>query len=401
MKSLTLAAIDIGSGSIKGILASKDLKSGEIEVLATSQSQCFGVRNGEIVSPEQAALGITKVKEDLSKGGESKIREVVANIGGAHLFSVHSQGLVSVSRADQTISKEDIQRALKEAETVSLKSNQEILEIFPREFIVDTEAGIKEPLGLRGIRLEVKALLACVFSPILDNLEKAIALSGLAYSDIFITPLASSRAILSQEQKELGVAVVDIGFSVTSLAVFDKGDLVDFAVFPVGSSHITNDLAIGLRTEIQAAESIKREFGTLKAKEKKPGSDKIKLLDKEVEFSRGFLKDVIESRVEEIFLEVQKALKKIIGSSQLPCGVILTGGGSLLPGIVDFTKQKMKLPCRLGEIKHFKGIEDSKFSTCCGLALLAFDNLGKNGGESVAMDRFGRKIKRLFKAFLP
>lgn len=401
MKSLTLAAIDIGSGSIKGILAGKDLKSGEIEVLATSQSQCLGVRNGEVVSPEQVALGIMRVKEDLSKEGKFKIREAVVNIGGTHLFSVQSQGLVSVSRADQTISKEDIQRALKEAETVSLKSNQEILEVFPREFIVDTEAGVKEPIGLRGIRLEVKALLACIFSPISDNLEKAISLSGLNYSDIFITPLASSRAVLSQEQKELGVAVVDIGFSVTSLTVFDKGELVDFVVFPLGSSHITNDLAIGLRTEIQAAEAIKQEFGTLKAKEKKPGLDQIKLPDKEVEFSRSFLKNVIESRVEEIFLEIQKALKKIAGPNQLPCGIILTGGGSLLPGIVDFAKQKMKLPCRLGEVKRFQGIDGFKFTVCCGLLLLGFDSLEKGGGESMAMNKVGRKVKRLFKAFLP
>ncbi|MEK7104291.1 MAG: cell division protein FtsA [Patescibacteria group bacterium] len=403
MKSLILTALDIGSGSIKGVVGEKNLESGEIEILAIAEKSCLGIRNGEIVNPEQASLGVIYVKEELAKSSGTKIREVFTNIGGTHLFSVASQGLVSVARADQLISKDEIQRAKKEAEAISLQSNKEVIEIYPKEFIVDGEGGIKESavLGLKGIRLETKVLLACIFSPVIHNLEKTISLSGLNSLDSFIAPMAVSRAVLSQEQKELGVAVLDIGFSVTSLAVFNKGEVVDFAVFPLGSSHITNDLAIGLRTEIQTAENIKKEFGTLKITAKKSIGDKIKLSEGDTEFSKAFLNSVVESRANEIFFEAQKALKKIMGQNLPPAGIVLTGGGSLLPGIVEFAKQKTKLPCRIGEIRGVKGIENSCFATCCGVLMLGFESMEGDGGGQVSSGRFGKKMKRILKAFLP
>lgn len=401
MKNSILTALDIGSGSIKGLVGEKNIETGEIEILAVAEKTCLGIRNGEIVNPEQASLGIIYVKEELAKASGMKIREVFTNIGGTHLFSVNSQGLISVARADQTISKEDVLRVKKEAEAISLASNKEVISIFPKEFIVDGEGGIKEPQGLRGIRLEVKVLLACIFSPIINNLEKAISLSGLNYLDSFITPIAVSQAVLSQEQKELGVALLDIGFSVTSLAVFNKGDICDFAVFPLGSSHITNDLAIGLRTEIQIAENIKREFATLKPAVKKSIGDKIKIADGDIEFSKSFLNSVVESRANEIFFEAQKALKKIMGQNLPPCGIVLTGGGSLLPGIVDFAKQKTKLPCRIGEIRGVKGIEKASFATCCGVLMLGFETMETEDGKVISSGRFRKKMKRILKAFLP
>jgi len=401
MHSFTLAAIDIGSGSVKGIVAQKDFSSGEIDVLAAAVHKSLGVRNGEVVYPEQTAQSIRNVVDDLSRESGLKIKEAVVNVGGIHLFSLNSRGLVSVSRADQIIVEEDINRALKEAQVVRLKNNYEIIEVFPREFILDGERGVKEPRGLRASRLEVDVLLAEIFSPVLTNLEKAMALAGLGCAQTYLTPLASARAVVSEEQKELGVAVVDIGFALTALSIFDKGDLVDFAFFPVGSSHITNDLAILLRTEIQTAEQIKKEFGTLKIKEKKAGSEKIKIPEKNLDFSSRFLREVIESRIGEIFGEVQKTFKKIQPTPQLPCGVLLTGGGALLPGLADFVRQKIKLPCRLGEVKDFKGVDAAQFSTCCGLALLTFDEWGDTKGSVGAVARVGRTMKRIFKTFLP
>lgn len=403
MKSSILTALDIGSGSIKGMIGEKNLETGEIDVLAIAEKSCLGIRNGEVVNPEQASSGIMYVKEELAKSSGIKIKEIFTNIGGMHLFSMASQGLVSVARADQLISKDEIQRAKKEAEAVSLQSNKEVIEIYPKEFIVDGEGGIKESavLGLKGIRLETKVLLACIFSPVIHNLEKAISLSGLNLLDSFIAPMAVSRAVLSQEQKELGVAVLDIGFSVTSLAVFNKGEVVDFAVFPLGSSHITNDLAIGLRTEIQTAENIKKEFGTLKIVVKKSTGDKIKLSDGDIEFSKAFLNSVVESRANEIFFEAQKALKKIMGQNLPPAGIVLTGGGSLLPGIVDFAKQKTKLPCRIGEIRGVRGVENPCFTTCCGVLMLGFESMESDGARPAYSGKFGKKMKRILKAFLP
>lgn len=403
MRHSILAALDIGSGSIKGLIGEKNQATGEIEILALAEKSCLGIRNGEIVNPEQVAQGIALVKDELAKSSGIKIKEVFSNIGGIHLFSMSSQGLVSVARADKMISKDDIQRVKKEAEAISLPSNKEVIEIYPKEFIVDGEGGIKESdvLGLKGIRLETKVLLACVFSPVMQNLEKAINLSGLIYLDSFIGPMAISRAVLSQEQKELGVAVLDIGFSITSLTVFNKGEVVDFIIFPLGSSHITNDLAIGLRTEIQTAENIKKEFGTLKISAKKSIGDKIKIPNSDIEFSKVFLRSVVESRVNEIFFEVQKALKKIMGQNLPPSGIILTGGGALLPGMVEFAKQKTKLPCRLGEIRGVKGIENPCFATCCGVLMLGFESMESDGRVAGTGGMVGKKMKRILKAFLP
>ncbi|RLC39404.1 MAG: cell division protein FtsA, partial [Candidatus Nealsonbacteria bacterium] len=263
-KSITLTALDIGTSSIKGVCARKNLVSGEIEILAKSQMPCFGVRNGEVIKPQDVSKTISEVKEDLIQKSGIKIKEVLVNISGPHLFSVSSQGVVSVSRADQKISREDIQRVLKQAEAVNLPSNKEVLEVFPKEFIIDGEGGIKDPLGLEGMRLEAKVLLCCLFSPILENLEKAVVEGGFQILEVIPSPLASSRACLTPQQKELGVLLVDIGAGTCSISVFEKGDLIDFAVFPAGSANITNDIAICLRTEISTAERIKKEFATLK-----------------------------------------------------------------------------------------------------------------------------------------
>ena len=400
-KSITLTAMDIGTSLIKGLCVRKDTKTQEIEVLAQVKLPCFGVRNGEVVKPSRVSETIEEVKKELSQKAGIKIKEVLVNIGGSHLFSVVSEGVISVSRADQKISKEDIQRVLHQAEAINLPSNKEVLDIFPREFVIDGEGGIREPLGLEGIKLEVKALLVCLFSPILENLEKAVAEADLQILDVILSPLASSRACLTSQQKELGVMLVDMGAGTTSISIFEKGDLIDFAIFSAGANNITNDIAIGLRTEISTAERIKKEFGSLKSKKRKGKKEKIKIPEKSLTFSRKFLENIIEARVSEIFSEIQRTLKKITKDKPLPAGVVLTGGGSLLPGMVEFTKQKLKLPSRLGYFKEISGLEDSQFSTSIGLLLSGFDSPERRPEQLIRGERIGEKIKRIFKIFLP
>lgn len=426
MKSLIITAIDVGTSSVKGLVASKDIKTGTVELLAQSQCPCFGVRNGEVVRPEQVSKSIVKVRDDCCRKANLRIKDVLVSINGSHLYSVPSQGLVSVSRADQKISREDIQRVIRAAQAINLPSNKEVLDVFPKEFIVDGEGGIKEPLGLQGIRLETKVILACLFSPVLENLERAVLETGLSIIDVVPSPIAASRAVLSKEQKELGVMMVDMGAGTTSLAVFERGDIVDFAIFPIGSSHITNDIAIGLRTEIQTAERIKKEFATLNPtapkKSKKPakktrvskgglarrsssksvGADKVEIADKSLTFSRKFLERIVEARVAEIFSEVQKSLKKIAGGELLPSGIVLTGGGSSLPGLVEYTKQRFKLPCRLGSIREINGIDNPEFTTSAGLLLYGFDTEGDDmRGDFSEKGGFGRRIKKVLKHFVP
>lgn len=416
MKSLIITAIDVGTSSVRGLVAARDLKTGAIQLLAQSQCQCFGVRNGEVVRPEQVSKAVISVKDDLTRKADLKIKDVLVTISGSHLYSLPSQGLVSVSRADQKISKEDIQRVIMAAQAINLPSNKEVLDVFPKEFIVDGEGGIKDPLGLQGIRLETKVILICLFSPVLENLERAIIETGLSIIDVVPAPIAASRAVLSKEQKELGVMVVEIGAGTTSLAVFEKGDLVDFTIFPVGSANITNDIAIGLRTEIQTAEYIKKEFANLKTvstkKEKKStkkskskqasSGDKVEIPDKSITFSKKFLERIVEARVAEIFFQVQKSLKKISGGEILPSGIVLTGGGSNLPGLVEYTKQRFKLPCRLGSIREINGVDSPEFADVAGLLLYGFDmdsdDIGSDFSEKGGI---GEMIKKALKHFIP
>lgn len=409
MKSPILTAIDVGTDSIMGVVARRDFSSGRIEVLAKAQAPCFGVRSGEVTKPELVARSIELLKKELSEKSGLKIKQALANIGGGHLFSLNSQGLVSVSRADQKISQEDIQRVLRAAGAVNLP-NKEILSVLPREFIIDGEAGIKEPLGLEGIRLETKVLLVCLFSPVLDNLGKAFAEADLQLADVLASPLACSEAVLSEEQKELGAAVLDIGAGTTSLAVFEKGDLVDLAVFPIGSANITNDIAIGLRTEIETAEQIKRQFASLKtavepsrkgkAKRKTKAFGTINLQEKELSFPKSFLNNIVQARVGEIFCQAQKALKKIIPSVQLPSGIVLTGGGSQLPGLVEFARDYFKLPCSLGTVKAIPSLSEPQFAVCSGLLLHGFDR-GREPGDNLAKQGLRDKVRRIFRIFLP
>lgn len=405
-KTTILTAIDIGTQSLKGLCAKKDVNSEEIEILAQLQIPVFGVRNGEVVKTEPVAKAVLEAKTELSQQAGIKIKGAVTNISGPHLFSVFSQGLVSVSRADQNISREDIQRVLKAAQAVNLPSNKEILEVVPKEFIVDGEEGVKEPLGLRGIRLEAKVLLLCVFSPILENLEKVFQTADLQILDVVPSPVAAAKAVLEPEQKELGALVIDIGSGTTSAAVFEKGELLDFVIFPIGSAKITDDIAIGLRTEIQTAEQIKKEFAVLlegsrkSSRSKKASRAQIELADKSLVFPRKFLNEIVKYRFEQIFGEIQKCLKKISSGQPLPAGVFLTGGGVLTAGVVEFAKQRLKLPVRVGYPKGFMELNDPQFAVCAGLLMSGFEGVGQIG-EKTRGESLAEKFKRFFRIFLP
>ena len=336
-----------------------------------------------------------------------KIDSVYTNISGSHISAVSSRGLVSVSRADQRVSEEDVERVLQAAQTFSMPSNKEVLEIFPREYIVDGENGIKEPVGMQGVRLEADVLALSGFSPYKNNLVQAILNSGLKISDIIPSPLASASAVLSQRQKELGVGLLDIGAGTSELAVFEEGNLIHLAIIPMGSSNITNDIAIGLKTDMDTAEAIKIERGCciFKGNDKK---EKIQMEDEEILcFSQKNLTKIIEPRVSEIFNEIQKELKKISKQGMLPSGIVLTGGGARLSNITELAKKEFKLPCRLGKPPAFSGLEeDLAFSTVCGLILKGTVSDGRepwrDGKPSfVSVKKIVEKLKKILKTFIP
>jgi len=399
-KQYIINALDIGSGSIK--LLSVSRKSGErdFEILSQNQESSLGIRKGVVVDVSRTAATIASLVKKNEQDCGQKIERVYASIGGGHISCISSRGLVSVSRADQKISEEDIKRVLQAAQAISLPSkNAEIIEVFPKEFIVDGEGGLKQALGLEGVRLEVEALILCGFSPYLRNSSQTILDSGLQISELIADPLASARAVLTLREKELGACLLDIGAGTIGMAVFEEGNLIHARVFPLGSGHITSDIATCLKTDIDTAEKIKLEFGTCKVsypKKEKKIEKKIKIDGEEpIIFSRKELTNIIEARVLEIFDLVNKELKKISRQARLPAGIVLTGGGAILPGIKETAKKELKLPCRIGTPQGFPNFQaEPSLSTLYGLVLEGFDLEEENPKPK-------NILRKILKVFIP
>ena len=260
IKGHLISGLDIGTHSIKALVVLKNPQEKDLEVVSQAEVENIGMRKGVVIDSNAVSQKIIEAVNICREGLERKIESVVISINGSHLLFLSGRGLVSVSRADQKISEADIERALQASRSISLSTNQEILEVFPQEFIIDGQPGIKEAEGLRGIRLEAKTLCLAVFSPYLKNLSDSVLGADLEIEHILPSIIASAQAVLDQKEKELGVALIEIGAGTTSLAVFEEGNLIDAMVFPLGSNNITNDIAIILKTEIEEAENIKKSY---------------------------------------------------------------------------------------------------------------------------------------------
>ncbi len=401
-KAKIITGLDVGSYSIKALAVRQKTDSKDIEVLGLIEIPSFGVRKGVVADIDKVSKNITEALNQLQENISQKIEDVHVNIGGSHIFSTLSRGTIIVSKADRSISQEDVNRVIQAASALPLPSNSEILEVFPKEFIVDGQGQIKEPRDMQGLKLEAEVLALCAFSPYKKNLTSAVLDADLQISDIIPSSLASSRAVLTPQQKELGVCLLDIGGGTTDLAVFHEGDLVHTAVFPIGSGHITNDLAVGLKAEVELAEQIKREFGTCLAK---GGSRKERVETENGEvliFSHKMLAGIIEARVSEIFDLTREELKKTSSQLLLPAGIVLTGGGAKLSRIIDLAKKELKLPARIGVQQELDGLEkDSSLSTVCGLVLEAYETNGVHSTPPDLGGGFPSRLKKIFKVFLP
>jgi len=402
-KGHIVAGLDIGTSTIKVLVAQKRGK--ELEVLRYAQIPSFGLRKGAVVNVEETSKNISLLISDVEKNLGRKINSVFVNLGGSRLFVAPSDGIISVSRANQMISQEDIDRVLQATKAINIPLNEDVLDVFPKEFIIDDQKGIKQPLGLKGIRLEAKVLLLCYFQSDFINLTQAVLNSKLQIDDIITSPLAAADAVLTPQQKELGVALIDIGAATTSLAVFEEGDLIHFAVFPIGSVNITNDIAIGLRTEVSVAESIKKQYGTCVFCKTEKNIKEKEIVDKslDISFTKKNLVDIIEPRVSEIFDLIQKELKKIGRQELLPGGIVLSGGGAKLSKIKELAKQQLKLPCSIGSPKGIVGIEeDPSLATIVGLVLAGSDIDGSDKGGILGLLRdWAKKIIKMFRVFIP
>lgn len=407
-----VTGLDIGTHTIKLLVVQRNQNSWE--VLSYAQMPSFGLRRGAVVNAEEAAKNVQLLVSEVEREHNIRINSVFVNIGGNHLYTTPSDGLISVSRADRIISQEDVDRVLQATKAISISSNEDILDVFPREFIIDDQKGIKQPLGLVGVRLEAKVVLLCYFQSYFINLSQAVLGAKLQIDDIVPSVLAAANAVLTPQQKEIGVALIDIGSATTSLAVFEEGELIHLAVFPLGSANITNDIAIGLKTEVAIAEDIKKQYGSCFLVKKESGAkdqikNKIEVSDKNqpLSFTKKNLVDIIEPRVSEILELMQKELKSIGRQELLPGGIVLTGGGAKLPKIKELARQQLKLPCQIGVPKGIVGLqEDPALATVAGLVLGSadFDDYEKEGimgFEFGFMKNLGSKLKKMFKIFVP
>lgn len=423
-KTKVLTGLDIGTDTIKILGIKKDSETG-MEVLFFDTVNSFGVLKGRIKDANEVGKRILELIERVERKHNCRIEHLFTNINGTKLQLIPSHALISVGRADQKVSKEDKERIYDEVKMINLQSsNKTILDVFPREWILDGEKEISEPLGMQGMRLELDALLLSALTSDTDAIVDSIGAADFEIEEENIVPgpVADANAVLTPSQKELGVAVINIGAGTSSIVVFEEGKLLNLAVFPVGSSNITNDIAIGFKTEIEIAEKIKKQYGSCLTKEGKKKIDfnlspeededdieidfdnnrkkKEKTKPKNVlTFSEKELGKIIEARVSEIFELADKEIKKVSKQGLLPGGIVLTGGGAKLPGIVDLAKKEFKLPCRIGYCKEFKGLDkDSSLATVCGLIMTKIEkeDVRLNSGSGM-----GKKIKRFFESFIP
>lgn len=378
-----IIGLDIGTTSVQVVAAFKKKNQEVPQVIGWAEVPSRGVRRGAVVDIEETAAVIREAWQKAINHAGIKHNEVVVGVGGSNIFVRPSKGVVIVSRADREIAREDIQRALIQAEAIPASPNREILHNLARNWSVDGESGIKDPLGMSGVKLEVDTLVIECGAPALKNLRKAIALAGIKIKELVLTPLAASYAVLSSRQKELGTLVLDIGGSTTGMVIFEEGDIFHAAILNLGSAHATHDLVYGLQVDVDTAEKIKKLHGSALA-ESTSSRDMVDLkkLGGENSIQRRDIAIVCEARFSEIFETVQKELKKVGRASMLPGGAVLTGGGSKIPRLDKLAKKDLSLPVSRGAAQKILGpeeiIQDPVFAAALGLIIWGFDETYSN-----------------------
>jgi cell division protein FtsA len=372
-----ITGLDVGSTAIRVVVAqvAPSAQGKEtLQVIGAAEVPSEGISKGIITSIEDAVSCVSAAIERAERMIGAEIRSAWVGISGSHILSQASHGVVGVSRPDGEIREEDVARAIEAAQTVATPANYEILHVLPKSFVVDGQAGVKDPVGMNGIRLEVEAEIIQGLSAQIKNLSKCVYRTGIDIEDLVFGVLAAAEAVTTGRMRELGVVVVNIGGSTTSLIVFEGGDVLHTAVLPIGSEHITSDIAIGLRTSIEVAEQLKVRYGTATPKDVGKRED-LHLREagaaEDETVSRKYVAEIIEARAEEIFEKVDHELKKVGRSGLLPAGAVLTGGGAKLPGILEVAKRKLRLPASqgmpIGISSITERVQDLGFTTAVGL----------------------------------
>ncbi|MCA9329410.1 cell division protein FtsA, partial [Candidatus Saccharibacteria bacterium] len=366
--------LDIGTSMVRcvvGMVESSD--SPTLSIIGHGSSVNVGMRKGTVVRVDNVADAIAQAITEAERVSGVRITGATVNINGSQILGINSRGVIAISTANREITIDDRLRVEEAATIVKLPPNREIIQVFAKNYRLDGQGNIKDPVGMQGVRLEVDTHIVTTSTPVLKNLDYSLEKASILARHHAVSSLAAAEAVLTQQQKESGTVLLDIGAGTTNLVVLEEGEVQHVAVIPIGGINITNDLAIGLKTDLDIAEYVKLQHGGL-GKYSKTGPISVIVNKNRHEFEADDVHIIVEARVEELLEYVDKELKKIQRSRKLPGGVVLVGGTAKLPGLAEFVKDHLELAARVGKLQNLSGILDSvkdpTYASAVGLMLL-------------------------------
>jgi len=397
--------LDIGTAYVRCVVGILDQQSttGRPSIIGHGVAPNLGMRKGSVVHIDDVAEAVAHAVTEAERISGKQIKNAVVNVNGSHISSLDSKGVIAISTANRKITPQDRLRVEEAATIIQIPANREIIQAFTKNYSVDGQQNIKDPVGMQGVRLEADMHLVTAASPNVHSLDLALEKAQITPYHHTISGLAAAESVLNRQQKEVGTVVVDIGAGTTNIVVIEDGEIQHVAVLPVGGINVTNDLAIGLQTDLDIAEMVKIRYGDFLKKQ----TIKITAEKEEHIFEVDKIRMIVEARVEELFEYVDKELHKIHRSRKLPGGVVIVGGSAKIPGVAQIAKEKLELAARLGQLRDVNGlsdtINDSSFYTATGLMILdmllggeekeSLDYSG--GGNPLSMiDSLWRKFKR-------
>ncbi len=395
-----VAAVDFGTSQIVALVGEMDA-DGKVYVIGHGMNPAEGLRRGIVVDMEKTINSIKKAVNDAALISGTEIDRVTVGIAGEHIRSINSHGVVAVSRTDNEITQADVNKALEAARTVAIPVDREIIHVIPQSFSVDDQTGVKDPVGMSGVRLEVEAHLVTASVATARNIYRALERCHLEVDHIVLEGLALEEVILTEDDLDSGVVVVDIGSELTNVSVFYDEAIRHTAVIPLGSKNVTNDIAIGLRTPVDQAEFLKVGHGA--ALSSMVDAEEMISVESTTtresrEISRHVLASIIEPRMEEILTLVLHEIKKANAVEFLTGGMVLSGGGALLQGTEQLAEQMLDMPVRIGQINSFDHVPDElnniRYATAHGLLLYGFHHEPIKGGSSGKMRGILRKFEK-------
>ncbi len=408
-KERVIASLDVGSAKIRVVVAVVDsYREQEVpSVIGVGISPSLGMRKGHVIDVEEVIHNIISALEDAERMAGVPINHVFLGMSGSHIESFDSRGVIAIS--GQEITVEDVARVLEAAQAVSIPQNRRILHIEPKAYVVDESRGIKNPVGMTGIRLEVEAHIITGHIQHVKNLEKCVDQAGVDVDGIVPATIAAAEAVLTKRQKELGVCVIDIGAGCTSIVVFEEGSILHSAALPISGESVTNDIAIGLRTSVDTAEKIKIEFGSVLPQEVNEREmidlSTVSKVDTQT-VSKRYMAEIMQARYHEIFQLIKAELERIGRSGMLPAGALLTGAAVKAPGVLDLARDVLGLPVQMGFPTDVGGViekvDDPAYATALG-ALIWGMREGERGPR-VGNFQFKRAVQSVsgwFKGLLP